>query len=265
MRNALSLEQVRRLAPSVFATTPWCEVSDSYRFVPTIEVLDAMLAKGWQVVQAGQARTRIPGKGDFTKHVLRMQHPDMPRVGDSVSELALMNAHDRTSAYKLYSGVFRFICLNGLIACSEKYDAIVTRHSGRGNLVQEVIEGSYRIIENAPKVHAQITDWRGMELNRAQQVAYANAASELRDVTVKASPEQLIESWRAEDKAATVWNTFNVVQENLIRGGQGVIVRNETTGRRSYRHTRAIKSVNEDAKLNRALWRLTEELAKVAA
>lgn len=49
---------------------------------------------------------------------------------------------------------------------------------------------------------------------------------------------------------------MNRVQENLIRGGQRT--RNADGARR---HVRAVKSLNEDIRLNRALWKLTEALA----
>jgi hypothetical protein len=80
---------------------------------------------------------------------------------------------------------------------------------------------------------------------------------ELVDRTLKPSPEQLIAVRRDEDNKSDVWTTLNVVQENLMRGGQET---RNADGRR--RHVRAIRSVNEDIRLNRALWRLTEALAE---
>lgn len=53
---------------------------------------------------------------------------------------------------------------------------------------------------------------------------------------------------------------MNVIQENLIRGGQRT--RNEQNQRR---HVRSINSLNEDVRFNRALWKLTEALASQIA
>ncbi|MBE0472562.1 MAG: hypothetical protein IBX55_24025 [Methyloprofundus sp.] len=51
---------------------------------------------------------------------------------------------------------------------------------------------------------------------------------------------------------------FNRVQENLFKGG----LRGRSYNGRNVR-TRAIQSVSEDVKLNRALWQLTEEFSKL--
>lgn len=277
--QALSLEQIRSTAPSVFATTPWAEMSDKYRFVPTIDVVTEMMNKGFVPVAAQQARCRIAGKGEFTRHVLRFRTQEgmnqlaarhTPGVhnfigdGPTVPELVLLNSHDGTSAYKLMLGMFRMVCSNGLIVCSGMIEEVRARHSGRDGLVREVIDGSFKIIDQAPKAVKQIGDWQQRQLTGPQQLAYATAALELRDVTVKPSAERLLDARRSSDRGADVWTTFNRVQENLVQGGQGVRHTN-AAGVRQWRHTRAIKSVNEDTKLNRALWRLTEELAKVAA
>jgi hypothetical protein len=66
--QALSDDQIRRYAPSVFADRPWQAMSDLYSFVPTSDVVSAMRQNGFVPVKAMQSRTRIEGKGDFTKH-----------------------------------------------------------------------------------------------------------------------------------------------------------------------------------------------------
>lgn len=279
MYNALTLEQIKNEAPSVFATTPWHGTSEKYRFVPTVEPVAALLNNGFVCVSARQAVTRIPGKGEFTRHVLRFRTTEgMTAIqaargtnrgfindGPTVPEVMLLNSHDGTSAYKLMLGMFRLVCTNGMVVSSGNINEIKARHSGRESIVQEVIDGSFRIIDESPKALAQIGQWQQHQLTDQQQVAYATAALELRDSVIKPDAARLLEARRMSDRGADVWTTFNRVQENMIRGGIGVYGRNATTGRRSYRHTRAIQSVTEDTKLNRALWRLTEELAKAAA
>lgn len=53
---------------------------------------------------------------------------------------------------------------------------------------------------------------------------------------------------------------YNVVQENLIRGGyRGVSDKGKS------QRVRGIKSVDGDTKVNRALWKLTERMAELAS
>lgn len=69
----LSNEQLMRVAPSIFAAQPWERMSNRYTFIPTIQIVDKMRAEGFQPVAAMQSRTRIEGKQDFTKHLIRFR------------------------------------------------------------------------------------------------------------------------------------------------------------------------------------------------
>lgn len=260
---ALDLEQVRRRAPSAFATQPWEQTSDKYRFFPTSEVLTALMNNGFEPVEAQQSRTRIEGKGEFTKHMIRLRHKELTRtdlanVGDEVPEVVLLNSHDGSSSYRLMLGMFRLVCSNGLIVASSMVNECRVRHSGREDLIGDVLEGSFKIIEEAPKAIAQINQWKGIELSRAEQEVFAKAAIEARDTTLEVQPGEALVTRRSADRTNDLWTTLNVVQENLIKGGMDG---RNATGKRST--VRGVKSVDGNTKLNRALWTLGEEMAKI--
>ncbi len=66
---------------------------------------------------------------------------------------------------------------------------------------------------------------------------------------------QILAPRRWQDESADLWTVYNRIQESLIKGGlAGRTVR----GKRS--HTRAVKGIDGDLKLNRALWVMAEEL-----
>src|SRR5690348_1009366 len=69
----LSNDQLMKMAPSIFAAQPWERMSARYTFIPTIQVVDKMRAEGFQPVSVAQAKTRIDGKADFTKHLIRFR------------------------------------------------------------------------------------------------------------------------------------------------------------------------------------------------
>ena len=62
----------------------------------------------------------------------------------------------------------------------------------------------------------------------------------------------------AEDSGNDLWTTFNRIQENMIKGGMSG---RSKSGRRST--TREVNGVTENVKLNRALWTLADEFAKL--
>src|SRR3546814_14586167 len=70
-------------------------------------------------------------------------------------------------------------------------------------------------------------------------------------------PEQIIEPRRREDVGDSLWATFNVIQENVIRGGLQGRKRN-ADGRIRRAQTRAINGIDQNVALNRALWTLAE-------
>jgi Domain of unknown function (DUF932) len=260
----LSNDDLRSIAPSIFATAPWDRVSSNYRFAPTIEVLGMMQDQGFYPVMAKQSRTRIEGKAPFTKHMIRLRHSE--HIGntlhDEVPELVLVNSHDRSSAYKLFAGVFRLICENGMIIASEDYGSFSLRHSGSKQLGQQIIDTTGEVLSITAQAFESVTEWKQIELSRPQQVAFATAAAELKP-NVAIRPAHLLTARREEDYTdgdgnRDLWRSMNVLQENLMRGGVGGVA---TTGRRI--KTKAVKSVTGDLAINRGLWTLAAEMAKL--
>lgn len=262
-------DMLRKVAPSIFATEPWSEVSAAYKFIPTFEILKTLRKEGFVPVKAMQSRSRIEGKGEFTKHMIRLRpvahlHGFGQVLGQEIPEIVLTNSHDRTSGYQLDAGIFRLACLNGMVVKSSDMGSIKVRHSGK-NIIDDVIEGSYQIIEEMPRVIDQVEGFKSIALTAPESLAFANAAIQLRYPTDEAgndtspiTPERLLAVRRNEDRANTLWSTFNRVQENFIKGGlRGT---NKKGGRMT---TRAVNSVNEDLRLNKALWQLAESMKQL--
>jgi len=180
-------------------------------------------------------------------------------LSDTANEIILVNSHDGTSSYQMLAGCFRFVCHNGLI-CGETVEDLRIRHSG--DVLNNVIEGAYRIVEEFDKVDASKELMRGIELNQRQQNAFANAALQLRydpEENIPILGHQLNLARRDDDRGADLWRTFNRVQENIMQGGLQGFTRNggKTT-------TRKVTGLSENVRLNRALWTLAEEMAKLA-
>ena len=138
--------EMRKLAPSIFATSAHESRSERFMPIPTIEVLRGLKDEGFVPVGVKQSASRTPGKADFTKHLIRMRRVDdgkVYNVGDTVCEILLKNANDGTSAYELLAGLFRIRCLNSLVTQTGTIDAIKVRHSG--NVRDKVIEGTYKV------------------------------------------------------------------------------------------------------------------------
>jgi hypothetical protein len=257
-------EQLMAAAPSIFAREPWHKMSERYAFVPTIDVVEKMRSEGFAPVSAIQARTRIDGKGEFTKHMIRfrdVRQGDQAitrHLGQVYPELVLVNSHDGASAYKLDSGLFRLICLNGMVVGDGVVEHINVRHTGSAD---QVIDATYEIVDQMPKVMDSVESWQALRLPPPAQQAFAKAALALRydEGEAPIAAEQVIQPRRYEDRGDSLWQTFNVAQENLTQGG--VRGRNPETLRRA--KTRSVQGISENVKLNKALWTLAEEMRKI--
>ncbi len=258
--SVLNRDELRRLAPSVFASEPWHRMSGRYRMVPTIEVVDILRERGFFPVKAQQSRTRTPEKGDFTRHLIRFRHADHVEplaVGQETPELVLTNSHDGSSAYRFMAGIFRLVCGNGLTVQSADFGSISVRHAGGGDFAERIIDATYQVVEETPRTLEKIGAWKLIGLTRPQQEAFAAAASELKP-NPSITPSQLLTPCRAEDDRPDLWHTLNRVQENVIKGD--LRARN-ASGRRI--RTRPVRSVEADIRINRSLWRLAEEMASL--
>src|SRR4051794_40928591 len=192
--RTLDDDQLRRSAPSIFAASPWGGMSGRYKMVPTIEVVGMLRDKGFLPVRAEQSRTRIEGKGDFTRHMIRFRHADFLfplAVGAEIPELVLLNSHDGTSAYKFRAGIFRLICSNGMVVQSSDHGSISVRHSGGPDFRDRVIDATFRIMDDAPRTLAKIEQWKRIDLTPPQRDAFATAALELRESRA-VTPAQLL-------------------------------------------------------------------------
>lgn len=264
--TALTNDQLMRTAPSIFAAQPYEKMSARYAFIPTIQVVDKMRSEGFVPVAASQSRTRIAGKAEFTKHLIRfrdVRNGDMPAIralGSVYPELVLTNSHDGASAYKLDAGLFRLVCTNGMVVSDGTVSQINVRHSGS---VDGIIDATYSIVEEFPKVLESVEHFQQLRLTAPQQNAFATAALELRYNAAESpiTPAQVMRARRSEDVPATLWNTFNVAQENLVGGG----LRGRNTETRRRLTTRPVSGISENTRLNKALWTLTEEMRKLVS
>lgn len=263
----LSNDMLRAAVPSIFATEAHESRSARFAPVPTVTVLDGLRAEGFEPFSAVQARTRVEGKAEFTKHMVRLRHRSLTNTAGDSFEIVLVNANDGTSAYQMIPGFFRFVCENGLMT-GETFSEVKVRHSG--NAIGEVIEGAYRVLEDAPLVAEQVASWKAISLQDGERLALAESAHILRfpkaaqegEAPAPVQPEALLRPRRSADRATDLWTAFNVVQENTLKGGLTGRVRN-AEGRLQRRTTREVAGIDQNRSLNRALWLLTQRMAEL--
>jgi hypothetical protein len=272
-QNPITRADMMRVAPSIFATAAHESRSDRYTYVPTISILEGLEREGFQVFEVSQSRARDQSRREHTKHMVKLRrgnHAYGPGhvIRDDraeVPEVCLVNSHDGTSSYQMFAGLFRLVCSNGLVVACGLTTEIRVPHTG--NIVDRVIEGAFTVVADFDKVRDNADRMKAITLDAGEAQAFARAAvvAKYGDLSEGATvypiaEAQALKPRRREDEGRDLWSTFNRVQENLIRGGQRAQTRTATGRRLS---TRPVEGITQNVQLNRALWTLADEMAKL--
>ena len=151
------------------------------------------------------------------------------------------------------------------MAQKAEIESIKVRHSGHA--IDNVIEGTFRVVDEAVKALEAPTEWSKIILKEDEKMAFAESVHTIRFGETEEGqrpaiqPVQLLTPRRFEDRGNDLWRVFNVAQEHVIRGGDhGIIVDGHRRRRTS---TRAVNGIDQDVRLNRALWSLAEKMAEI--
>ena len=256
----LSDDQIRRVAPSLFADAPHDSRSERYAYIPTVAVLTELRKEGFQPFMVCQTRVRREDRRDFTKHLLRLRHASQIN-GAEANEIILLNSHDGTSSYQMLAGQFRFVCSNGLV-CGDTVADVRVPH--KGDVAGQVIEGAFEVLHGFDRVKESRDLMRGITLDEGESQVFARAALALKyDDPAKPAPiteSQILMPRRFDDRRPDLWSVFNRTQENLTKGGLSGRAAN---GRRQ--QTRPVQGIDSDIRLNRALWLLADGMRQLKA
>jgi Domain of unknown function (DUF932) len=250
-QNPISPETLRERVPAVFASGAHERTSPSYTFLSTERVLTALASAGFLPVEARQAsRARSPM---HARHLIRLR-PCFKTIQlrDAIAEVLFLNSHDGTSAYQLRVGLFRVVCTNGLVVSSGVFP--VWRVTHRGDVVDDVVGAALEISGRFEVLAASVERMERTVLDAGQRLELAGQALTLRfpkDQHGGMEPSQLLVPRRPEDVGNDLWRTFNVIQENVLRGG---LVRRSASNRLT--RSRRITAIREDMRLNSALWEM---------
>src|SRR5258708_11526476 len=283
-RRSLSNEEIGRLAPSVMAVAPYEAMSEKYLMIPTIQLIDGLRDEGYVPTSVMVCRSRSEGKKAHAQHLIRFcQERYLYSDAPDVPEVVMRNNSCGDGAYKFWQGVFRMVCTNGLIT-GDINSAISVIH--RGNILENVLQATYKIAEEAEATMETIAQMKQIELTRREQLLLAEFAvkarfgsgsdepseeqvieGEYREmsspststalVTTTYAPEQLLRVHRRADTGTDLYTTMNVIQENAIKGSA------HGWDTKGHRHTaRAVKGIDQTVKVNTLPWQFPRELPK---
>ena len=258
--HPLSDDQIRTVAPSIFADAPHASRSQRYAYIPTATVLTELRKEGFQPFMVTQTRVRDEDRRDFTKHMVRLRHAGQINAAEA-NEIILLNSHDGTSSYQLLAGMFRFVCKNGLV-CGDTVADVRVPH--KGDVAAQVIGGAYEVLHGFDRALASRESMQAVTLDVRESEVFARAALALKyddpDRPAPITENQVLMPRRVDDLRPDLWSVFNRTQVNLIKGGLSGRAAN---GRRQ--STRPVQGIDTNLRLNRALWLLADGMRQLKA
>jgi len=230
--------------------------SHRYGFISTNEIVTAFDAYGYVPREIRYANPRNEENKGFQKHLIRFGNRELSTInGEASPEFVLINSHDGTSSAQLSLGMKVFACLNGIIV-GDIIQTVKVYH--RNADVSRFLEAAESLRENVPVLSDRMAAFKAKELTPAATIQYMKDALSLRyakpseDAPVEDRAEWESKLWyinrarRYSDSGANLWETFNRVQENLLKGRKGSGIRR-------------VSAPAVDVKLNKALWNLSEQ------
>lgn len=247
---ALTNSEIAARCPQVFQTDYSSARTQKYGQLTTANVIDALRSEGYEVTNAF-SQCKPNKQTPFSKHCVRLSHRDFLDTlspSDERPEIVIVNSHDGTSSFRIMAGIFRLVCSNGLIVADNMTGNERVCH-WKGHTLEDVINCSLLVAEQAKASYDTIEKMKATNLSEKQQKEYAEKAAHIRLAYNKSSKPQFAENLliprRHEDNLTpSVWNTYNVVQENCIKGGQLV----------GSRILRPLSNIGQNVEVNRKLW-----------
>lgn len=228
------------------------KTSDKYAFIPSSKAVGILADHGWHPTVLLQANSQK--NHGFQKHLIRFRNNDLA-TNSYYPEIVMTNSHMGTAAFKMMLGVYRLICANGLIL-GQTYNTMTVRHMNFKD--EEFSNAVKQLAYNAPTTVEVASNWQKTQLNEIEAVEFANNCIEMvkNGDTWEMSPHSVLKPRRfADAKSTDLWTTFNRVQENFMKGGS---IKVNELGRRA--RSRAIKSLDENVRINRGLWNIAERV-----
>lgn len=272
-RNGLNESNYKTYYPAVFAEHAKHDRSERYLYVPTYKLIDGLTREGFKVVGAKQSGGRTIENRAAAKHTVYLTHGNLDRanmlVGQEIPLLALQNSHGGQSSVNFLTSFFRLVCQNGLMTKTGENVESKVRHTV--GMEENVLAAAYRVLNEFPEQIRQISEMKTVGLNREEQRFLAEGARNLLfdqeqvDLNMKQGVDiasRLLTARRWDDRKNDLWTTFNVIQENAIKGGIKVISQTES-GDRRYAKTRAVEQIDRNTRLNQELMALAMKMSEL--
>ncbi len=241
-------------------------LSRNYKFQSTDDLIELIESHGFICDRNGIQRAGIRNEENrgFQRHLIPF---DISLDGkfkdyrcilpDSKFRIIVINSHNGRGSLQLKLGVYRFVCENGLMVGDTITDARIP-HRGK-DFEHKVKVAINNIVNRIDTIKETILAMTQRTLTTSEMTRFAYEATGIRwdkayspsyQDGVVVSFESLLDTHRPQDCEDDLWTIFNVVQENLLKGGVNVSKNGKI------RKSKKVNSISRQVKINQDLWKL---------
>jgi hypothetical protein len=197
-------------------------LSEQYAPVSTELLLKPFFDNGWEV-----KRKRSNKKG--TKEWLTLNNKNFLFDNGDEFTLDVLNSYNGLSALKIFFGIGRIVCLNGMVVGDMDH----FKYVHRGNQIYQNIANDYdKIVAKLVDVKTKIERLNNtfippMELhniiNNIASKVFNREGEKHKIETLGVDffdRNKLLETHRRDDLGTDAWTQLNIVQENIVRFGR---------------------------------------------
>jgi len=282
----LTNEEIQQRAPAVFAHGAANDLSAKYGNFDSTTAIAVMAENNYFPVQAAQIKSRNVKSLKYGQHLLAFAKNDPVSLAEQ-PEIVFYNSHDGGSSMRLFAGMYRFICSNGIVA-GDGFDQRLVHYQSNVSSFEKMVASTADSLEGLSEITAEM---KSKTLSGAAQAEFAEAAlatrfdsfrdfgavysmedgKRERSVFTAATVQQALRPRRDGDLGADAWTVFNRVQEAVLRGGDHFnplrVIGDSTRRSRKIRTTknvRPLKSIRSHVETNRALWDIGQNMLMAA-
>lgn len=253
----LSSNEIPYVLPQHLNHQKFAGRTEKYSLFESDTIIAALAREGLVVRDAfsQKARSANAGGTEVRRHCYRLCREEDFGKGTDIPEVVLVNSHNGACSLRAYTGYFRMVCSNGLIAGGK--EALRIRHMG--HTMDEVLHSIVKVADNFGNLYGALDSFRTRMLTGEEAREFAVRANDLRtEIGLRAVGDlnALLTPRRAEDNGNSLWQVYNVVQENIMKGG--IPLAYDGTEKRK-RMTRALTNIPQNIAVNEGLWRIAED------
>ena len=264
--------QIRANSPAVYAHDYAEDLSSKYGNFNSAQAIEIMNDYGYGVTQAAQVQGRTETANLHGQHLMAFaKRFKADATPEQQPEIIFYNSHDGKSSMKLFAGVYRFICSNGIIA-GEGFDQRMIHYKNNLDNFEDILKYTASKLEDISQLTHnmknitpepdQVFEFACAALNTRYDSETVDIDARTRNVYTGRTIDDVLTPTRVEDEAHDAWTIFNRVQESVMRGGMPVIGDRKRYGRnfQGYKQAKPITSIKQNVDVNRKLWDIAQEV-----